>query len=282
MPQARRKAQDWLRGIVREEKQQARLNRVLDLVQLNLQEQRRARSNLREELPSSKEFGDGPGLGDAAARGEGGLGVEDFGESTEAVACNGLRQRFEETERVGLVLVDAVMREGERTERPAPNGTLVIGGVAIARAAAKVSDVAGFVSSEAAQAEWCKKFGLANVDYGFLLIRRERRARERDRENLVGAERCVVADSGRIDDVVETVAICVPEFCKAGFRGSGQRFVARRRQFHQSRELRHRFERVDPKGVDFDRFSGARSDHPIANFGVHPGELNAGGTAIEK
>jgi hypothetical protein len=41
-------------------------------------------------------------------------------------------------------------------------------------------------------------------------------------------------------------------------------------------------ERVDPKRLHLDRLADARRDHPVADLGVHPGELHAGHARREK
>ena len=35
-------------------------------------------------------------------------------------------------------------------------------------------------------------------------------------------------------------------------------------------------ERVVPERIDLDRLADARRDHPVADLGIHPGQLHAG------
>ena len=125
-------------------------------------------------MPSAEEFGDGPGLGDAGGRFERRFGVEDLGERTEAVDVDGSGERLQEVECCRFVLIDAEMSEGEGTEEPAPDGALMIGGVAVARTATIVRDVSRFVRAETAKAEGSEKFSAADIHDGFLLFGRER------------------------------------------------------------------------------------------------------------
>src|SRR5438067_796342 len=41
-------------------------------------------------------------------------------------------------------------------------------------------------------------------------------------------------------------------------------------------QIFHDPERVVPQRLDLHWLPGSRSDHPVANFGVHPGKLHAG------
>ena len=46
--------------------------------------------------------------------------------------------------------------------------------------------------------------------------------------------------------------------------------------------MRNRFERVDPKRIDFHGLPRARRDDPIADLGIHPGELHTGAAGEEE
>ena len=46
--------------------------------------------------------------------------------------------------------------------------------------------------------------------------------------------------------------------------------------------MRHGFERVDPQRVDLHGLPRARGNDPVADFGVHPGELHAGAAGKEQ
>ena len=44
----------------------------------------------------------------------------------------------------------------------------------------------------------------------------------------------------------------------------------------------HAGQRVEPERVDLDRLANPRRDHPIADLGVHPGELHARLAGVEQ
>ncbi len=44
----------------------------------------------------------------------------------------------------------------------------------------------------------------------------------------------------------------------------------------------HTGQRVIPERIHFDRFPMPGSDHPITNFGIHPGELYARSTTMQQ
>ena len=48
------------------------------------------------------------------------------------------------------------------------------------------------------------------------------------------------------------------------------------------RKSRHRFERANPQCVDFDGLPGAGRHYPVADFCVHPRELNARTAGVKK
>jgi len=114
---------------------------------------------------------------------------------------------LEELSRSGLVLVDAEMRESEGTEEPTPGCALVIRSITFAGTAEVVRYVAGFARTETTQAYRSEELGAANINDRSLLHGIERAHWQGDRENLIGAKRSVVADTGRIDDVVAEIAI---------------------------------------------------------------------------
>src|SRR5260370_21903704 len=86
-------------------------------------------------MPCTQDFGDGPGLCDAAAGRKRSVTVENFAERAEAARINLAAERLEKTQSRFAVVVDAIVRESERPEQPAPDGALMISDVAIASAA---------------------------------------------------------------------------------------------------------------------------------------------------
>src|ERR1700731_506197 len=102
-------------------------------------------------MPCAQDFGDGPGLCDAAAGRKGSITVENFAERAEAARINLAAERLEETQRRFAVMVDAIVREREGPEQPAPDGALMISGVAIAGAAAVMACISCFARRETPQ-----------------------------------------------------------------------------------------------------------------------------------
>src|SRR5260370_29310727 len=105
----------------------------------------------RNFRPRPQNFRNGPGLRDAAARREGRVAIENFAERAEAVRMNLAAERLEETQRRLAVVVDAIVCECERAEQPAPDGALMIGGVAIAGAASVMAGISRFARRETPQ-----------------------------------------------------------------------------------------------------------------------------------
>lgn len=99
----------------------------------------------------SQYFADRPGLGYGAMRREGWFAFENFAECTEAVHVNRNSQGFEKAHGFGAVAVDAQVREHERSQQPAPDRALMIGGIAILGSAGVVALVSGLAGGEAAQ-----------------------------------------------------------------------------------------------------------------------------------
>lgn len=102
-------------------------------------------------MPGAEDFGDGPGLRDAAAGRKGSITVKNFAERAEAARINLAAERLEETQRRFAVVVDAVVCEREGAQEPAPDGALMISGVAIAGAAAVMAGISWFAGCETPQ-----------------------------------------------------------------------------------------------------------------------------------
>src|SRR5260370_19290799 len=158
----------------------------------------------------------------------------------------------------------------------------MIRGVAITRAAAVVPGIARLTRSEAPQSVRSEEIPGADLDDRLLLFERERADGQGDGKNLVRPEGGVISDSRRIDHVVAAASRRVPEFLKAfpGLRRKG--FVSIPALGEQLCKYGHRFKRVNPERVDLHGLPDARSDDPVADFCVHPGELDAGLSRIEK
>jgi len=65
-------------------------------------------------MPGAKDFRDGPGLSNAAARSERGVAIENLAEGAESVRIHLLGQRLEEAQCRVAVPVHAKVREHER------------------------------------------------------------------------------------------------------------------------------------------------------------------------
>lgn len=94
---------------------------------------------------------------------------------------------------------------------------------------------------------------------------------------MVGAEGPVVA-VGAVDDVGEVIEVGVEE---AGAEGGakaigGDEVAGGGLVVPAGEEAGDGAQGVVPEGVDLDRFADAGGDDPIADLGIHPGELNAG------
>ena len=96
-------------------------------------------------------------------------------------------------------------------------------------------------------------------------------------EDLVGAD-AVLFQRVAVDDVVEAARAGVGEAGEEGGGGAGGGFGPAGAAGPGSGDA----ERVDPEGLDFDGLSDAGGDDPVADLGVHPGELLPGGAGVEE
>lgn len=63
------------------------------------------------------------------------VSIENFAECAQAIAIDAFRQRLQKGQRCRPILVDAIMREREWTEQPAPDSSLMIRRVTLTHAA---------------------------------------------------------------------------------------------------------------------------------------------------
>ena len=104
-------------------------------------------------------------------------------------------------------------------------------------------------------------------------------------EDLVRTQARVAPAAGRadlalgtIDDIVKIAAGIEPECLfevRTNSRGARGIVCRIRGASEIGREIPHDGNRVEPERVDLDRLADARSDHPVADLGVHPGQLHA-------
>src|SRR5262249_51621864 len=88
-----------------------------------------------ERVPNAQNLADGPSLRNAATRRVWCVAIENFAERADAVTIDALCQRFQKGQRCRSHPVNAIMGEREWTEQPAPNRSLMIGGVALTHSA---------------------------------------------------------------------------------------------------------------------------------------------------
>src|SRR5262249_45099957 len=130
--------------------------------------------------------------------------------------------------------------------------------------------------SKATKAVWRQQIPLDYGDDAFGLLAGENAVVQTDSEDLVGPDGGVPAIA--TDHIEEASGGFVPEaFRKSGPRGVGE-FLPMRGIRLVSEALAQVFRRaqgVVPKGLDLDRLAVTRGHHPVAHFGVHPGELHS-------
>src|SRR5262249_3882418 len=136
---------------------------------------------LRQREPGAERLGDAPGLGGTALRREGRRRVKDLRDGADALVAQVMSHRRQERERRRAVLVDAEMREGEWTEEPAPDRSLMIGAVAPVGAAGIRALISRIARREAPQSERRVEVAGARVDHAPLAVGVERAFGERYR-----------------------------------------------------------------------------------------------------
>src|SRR5205807_65811 len=83
-------------------------------------------------LPRPQHFRDCPRLRDTTARRERRVAIEDLAQAAQPVSLQLVRQRLEEGPRARRIVIDAQVREHERSHQPTPDGALMVGGVTLA------------------------------------------------------------------------------------------------------------------------------------------------------
>src|SRR5712692_10997574 len=111
---------------------------------------------------SAQHFGDTPGLGDAAARGEGRLGIEDLADRADASFGEVGFKAVEKTP-CGLALIRMHLEPGidKGADQPCPYRALVVGRIAGAQIAEITRLVIGLARRQRAQSQW-RQQALAN------------------------------------------------------------------------------------------------------------------------
>ena len=130
-------------------------------------------ASTHRRLPCPQHLRHAPCLGDAAARREGWIAVEDFADAAYAVVSQVVDEGLQEGAGQLTVAVDAQVGADERAEQPAPNSALVVGAVTLAQVAAVMGVVLRVIRREAAQAVWGQQVTGANIHYGPGLLERQ-------------------------------------------------------------------------------------------------------------
>src|SRR5207302_4559382 len=206
-------------------------------------------------LPRPQDFGDCPGLRDAAARRERSIAIENFAERAEAARVNLAAERLEEALCRFAVAVHAIVRERERPEQPAPDGALMISGVAIPGTTAVMAGISGFAGRETPQSMRGHETPRANVDNRLVLLGGQGAYRQGHGKNLIRPECSIISDARRIDDVEAAITLGVPESLKVFPCFGREFFVSIAGPSEQPRKSGHRFERVDPQRGNLHGFS---------------------------
>ena len=205
------------------------------------------------------------------------IAVEDFADRTEAGVTQVAGQRRKQGKCGGRIAVDAPMRAGQRTQQPAPRCALVIYGVAPFRAAGITTAIGGVARTQRAQAKRCPQLTQADIDDRAALRRGQQWVTEGNGKDLIRTQAGVILSIGRVDDVVEIAAGCIPE-TPIELLGVGIRAVAvvtRHCRFVETlSEAGHDAQRMLPQRIDLDRLADARRDDLGADLGVHPGQLH--------
>jgi hypothetical protein len=94
-------------------------------------------------------------------------------------------------------------------------------------------------------------------------------------QDLVWPDRAVIARRA-VEHVVERTGVLIGKVRKTCVHPFGKVAVSLGRSVERLGESRHHAQCVVPQRIDLDRFADARRHHPVAELGVHPGELHSG------
>ena len=137
--------------------------------------------------------------------------------------------------------------------------------------------VVGVVGGQRAQADGGEQALLHDLQHRLPAAAVEHRMAERDGEYLVRPAARIFAMLA-VDHIVEVAAFGIPEPGIEGRRAASAICDSggdRARVLQLPHPLRQQLQRVVPKRVDLDRLAAPGRDHPVADLGVHPGELVA-------
>src|SRR5215471_19450295 len=132
--------------------------------------------------------------------------------------------RLQEGSSQRRVTEHAQVCQGEGTQQPAPDGTLMICRIAFARAAAIARLKVRVAWCEAPQAVRSDQMLSAGTYDGTLLFERQRAFGQRNGENLIGPQRGV-RPSRSIDDIKAIIRRLIPEALETGTHARCQGFI---------------------------------------------------------
>src|SRR5215472_4312411 len=224
----------------------------------------------------AEEFGDAPGLGDAAAGCVRSVAVGDLADLAEAGLLEMLLEVVEPCGGLGAGCGAAGVHfdigGDERAEEPGPDGALMVGAVAAGDIAFVAAAVVRVLGRKSAKTHRGAQFAVDDLHHLAGAVAIEQGVGEADGEDLVGADGGVTLRA--VDDVVEAAGIGVPELrleTTGGLGGEIAADAAAADVAEAAGELLQGAQGVMPERLDFDGLAVARGDHPVADLGVHPG-----------
>jgi len=150
------------------------------------------------------------------------LAVGDFAECPETVRIEVRGHPFELRAHVSGVGSDSQRGRNPRADEPAPNGSLMVGSVALVRRAAVCGTKFRIVVDEAPQPVRCEEPVSAERDDGTLSFKFESAVLERNREKGIGTQARVVATRS-VENVETVVAFGIPIACESAARDGRHR-----------------------------------------------------------
>src|SRR5262249_13422910 len=163
----------------------------------------------------------------------------------------------------------------ERTDEPGPHGSLVVGGIARTQIAIVLRFVVGMTRRQGTQTHRREQTLPDYLQYRLPTVLFQDSMGQGDSEYLVGAASPVVTLLA-VHDIVKIAAVRIPEAAVKGVPGPlrllGQRAGSIVALFLTYPGLQQA-QAVIPQGVDLHRLAAARRDDPIADLGIHPGQL---------
>src|SRR6185369_13873949 len=169
------------------------------------------------------------------------------------------------------------IRSDEWSDQPRPHRSLVICAIAFNRASLVASAILRIAGRESTQTVRREQMFANFLDYASRAVWRQHGEGQTDSKNLIGADGGVREVA--VNHVIKTALFLVPEQAVEGPVRHGRHVAVAFLGSIVSKsegEYFHDAERVVPKRLDLYWLAPTRSHNPVAHFGVHPGELNAG------